>query len=74
MKQPTYEEFCVARHLSNTRADDVGGRAYQVCRWYRGSMFIRQEAEIALREIRAAANRSDGQQKTEPHVSQRRCA
>jgi hypothetical protein len=58
--RPTYDEFCVARHLANTRDDDLGKFAYQVCRWYRGSMFIRQEAEIALKHIRSVASRPDG--------------
>lgn len=60
MDKPTYEEFCVARHLANTLDNDLGGMAFQVCRWYRESMFIRAEAEIALKHIRDVASRRDG--------------
>lgn len=59
-ERPTYDEFCVARHLANTLDTDLGKFAYQVCRWWRGNMFIRAEAEIALAHIRDVANRPDG--------------
>jgi hypothetical protein len=51
MKLPTEAEFRDARVLAE-RDDDFSELAYQVCRWYRGQMFIRDNAEKALLAMR----------------------
>jgi hypothetical protein len=51
MKPPNAQEFKSARLLAEW-ADEEGEEAYQVCRWYRGQMFLREKAEKALSRIR----------------------
>ncbi len=48
---PTEAEFRACRVLAE-RDDQFSEFAYQVCRWYRGQMFIRDDAEKALVAIR----------------------
>jgi hypothetical protein len=51
--RPTYDEFVIAREKAKEPSPE-GESAYQVCRWYRGQMFYRATAELALRRIREA--------------------
>jgi hypothetical protein len=41
---PTYEEFVVAREQAKFDGEQ-GEDAYQVCRWFRGQMLLRERAD-----------------------------
>jgi hypothetical protein len=57
MKPPTQAEFETARQLAKVDESAKGEDAYQVCRWFRGEVFYRSQAEVALKKIRTAARR-----------------
>jgi hypothetical protein len=53
MTPPTEEEFRKARSIANEDDHPMSEGAYQICRWFRGQMFLRDEAETALTALRA---------------------
>lgn len=54
MAKPTHEEFAVARKEAEYDSEH-GEDAYQVCRWFRGQLFLRERAERWLATHRVAA-------------------
>lgn len=54
--EPTEEEFRAARAHSQAEAPgeetEHGEDAYQVCRWFRGQIFLRERAERWLERAR----------------------
>jgi hypothetical protein len=55
IERPTKEEFLVARaQAQREELIDAADNAYQVCRWFRGQIFLREDAEKWLTEFRRA--------------------
>jgi hypothetical protein len=54
IERPTEEEFLEARRQAQREGLIDADNAYQVCRWYRGQIFLREDAEKWLREFRRA--------------------
>jgi hypothetical protein len=54
MHRPTEAECRKARVIARRDDDPLSVCAYQVCRWYRGQVFNRRDAEMALAAIRNA--------------------
>jgi len=52
MSPPTEDEFRIARDIAADETAPMTEEAYQVCRWFRGQMFLRKEAQRALVAIR----------------------
>jgi hypothetical protein len=52
MNPPTYQEFVIAREEAKYDSEHSED-AYQVCRWYRGHLLLRERAERWLKAHRS---------------------